>query len=238
MSVHRHLGRDDGRLRTTRWRGDPSTAQLLAPRGRPSERALSTALEQLRAEGYTAAVTAALSPAEQAPFRAAGFVEHEQLHLLRRSVERPPRPSAPVPLRRARRDDLPAVLDVDGQAFQPFWRFDEGGLADAMAATPSARMRIAVEPGDRVVGYAITGRAGSRGYLQRLAVTPGVQRRGIGTALVADALRWLRRWGAREVLVNTQEHNTAALALYGALGFRQEPEGLTVLRRALAVDHR
>ena len=80
----------------------------------------------------------------------------------------------------------------------------------------------------------MTGRAGPRGYLQRLAVDPDAQRCGIGSALVADALRWLKRWGAREVLVNTQEDNGGAVALYEHLGFRREAEGLAVLQRPLA----
>jgi ribosomal protein S18 acetylase RimI-like enzyme len=84
-----------------------------------------------------------------------------------------------------------------------------------------------------VSGYAITGRAGPRGYLQRLAVEPAGQRGGIGTALVGDGLRWLRRWGAKEVLVNTQEGNDAAVQLYERLGFRLEAGGLAVLRRAV-----
>ncbi len=51
---------------------------------------------------------------------------------------------------------------------------------------------------------------------------------------MADALRWLRRWGGREVLVNTQEDNGGAVALYEHLGFRREAEGLAVLQRPLA----
>ena len=75
-----------------------------------------------------------------------------------------------------------------------------------------------------VVGYAVTGRAGTRGYLQRLAVAPATTNgRGIGTALVVDGLRWLRRWGAKEVLVNTQEANEAAVQLYEPLGFELRP---------------
>ena len=57
--------------------------------------------------------------------------------------------------------------------------------------------------------------------------------RGLGAALVVDGLRWLRRWGAKEVLVNTQEGNDAAVRLYERLGFRLQPDGLAVLRRAL-----
>ena len=50
---------------------------------------------------------------------------------------------------------------------------------------------------------------------------------------MVDGLRWLRRWGAKEVLVNTQEGNEPAVQLYEALGFELRPEGLAVLRLAL-----
>lgn len=235
MSVHRHPGRDDGRLRATSWRGDPTVAQVVV-RARVTDAEVRALLDELRSRGCTAVVTAALAPPEQQPFLAAGFEEHERLHLLRRDVA--PLPARPdgVTLRRARPADHPEVLAVDHLAFPPFWRFDEAALEDALDATPAVRFRVALRPGtSAVAGYAVTGRAGGRGYLQRLAVHPECQRRGLGTALVADGLRWLRRWGAREVLVNTQEANAGALALYEALGFARQPHGLAVLRRALAV---
>ena len=50
---------------------------------------------------------------------------------------------------------------------------------------------------------------------------------------MVDGLRWLRRWGAKEVLVNTQEGNEAAVHLYQALGFQLRPDGLAVLLLAL-----
>ena len=193
-------------------RSRPSRATAFAPRSPPRSR-----------------------PAEQAPFLAAGFSVHERLHLLTRALDDLPVGQSPgVVLRRGRRADRSAILAVDGAAFLPFWHLDGPGLDDALGATPSARLRVVAHPdGDGVAGYAITGRAGSRGYLQRLAVDPAVQRRGIGAALVADGLRWLRRWGAHEVLVNTQVDNSAALALYEALGFRRQADGLAVLRRDL-----
>ena len=87
-----------------------------------------------------------------------------------------------------------------------------------------------------MLAYSVTGRAADRGYIQRLAVHPDHQRLGIGTALVADSLRWLRRSGARLALVNTQERNAGALSLYVECGFSPEPAGLTVLER-LITDH-
>ena len=67
--------------------------------------------------------------------------------------------------------------------------------------------------------------------LQRLAVDPDVQGRGLGRALVIDSLAWLATKGATEVLVNTQEVNARALRLYVDLGFEELSERLLVLGR-------
>src|SRR5690606_27550907 len=123
------------------------------------------------------------------------------------------------------------VLEVDRLAFTPFWRLDHRGLRDAVSATPVARFRVATTRvpagavggrGGRLVGYAITGRSFDRAYLQRLAVDPAAQGQGFGRALVLDALWWARRRGARLVLVNTQEANHRAIALYESLGFERQ----------------
>lgn len=235
MSAHRDLTRGDDQLRIASWRGDDTTAYLTPARGRVTSTGVERSLEQLTRTAYREALTSALAPAEQAPFLTAGFAVHERLHLLIRSLEELPDVGHTVALRRRRHSDRDDLLAVDHAAFPPFWRLDGAGLDDAVGATPSARLRLAVRPGGEpgVAGYAVTGRAGPRGYLQRLAVDPELQRRGIGTALVVDGLRWLRRWGAREVLVNTQEENHVALALYEALGFRRQAEGLAVLRRTV-----
>lgn len=236
MTGHRILPGTEPRLRISRWRGDASTAHLTLGRGRPTPAAVARALEELAAGSYGTALTAALPASEQRPFLDAGFEVHERLHLLVRTLAAvPPLTPPPADLRRGHHRDRPAVLAVDAAAFPPFWRLDGPGLSDALAATPSARLRVAVARTDArpLIGYAVTGRAGHRGYLQRLAVDPASQGAGIGAALVVDGLRWLRRWGAKEVLVNTQEGNTSAVRLYERLGFRLRDDGLAVLRRAL-----
>lgn len=234
MTGHRLLPSPEARLRVTPWRGEPGTAHLAPARGRPTARAVARAVADLARGGYALALTPALPRADQQPFLQAGFEVHERLHLLRRPLHDLPEVPAPAArLRRGRPADRPAVLAVDAAAFPTFWQLDEPALDDALAATPSSRLRVATGADDRLVGYAVTGRAGPRGYLQRLAVAPEHQGDGIGSALVIDGLRWLRRWGSKEVLVNTQEGNAAAVGLYERLGFHLQPDGLAVLRCAV-----
>lgn len=228
MRHYEHLQWGPDRLRLAPWRGDPSVAEL-APvlAGRPvAPESVARGLELVSGRGYRAVLTNALAPEEQHGYLRAGFAVHERLHLLIRDLRTlPPRPRTPR-LRRGRRADRRAILAVDHAAFEPFWRLDELGVLDAMRATPSSRLRVSAGPR---VAYAITGRAGARGYLQRLAVDPDHQGRGYGRALVLDALHWLARHGVTTAVVNTQESNVAALGLYGALGFVRQPEGLAVL---------
>jgi len=62
---------------------------------------------------------------------------------------------------------------------------------------------------------------------------PPYQGRGVGAALLVDGLRWLRRWGARDALVNTQEDNDRSLRLYLRSGFVLQTDDLAVLHRTL-----
>lgn len=240
-----NLGSD--RFRWGPWRGDDRLAYLVpvpVP-GRPlSAQGITNALEVIKGGGYSGVLTAALGHNELAPFSAAGFSTHERLHLLRHPLDRLPAPKPRRgPIRRAGRQDRTEVLSVDSSAFDPFWRFDQLGIDEARRATPHTRFRVHASlpsglastlptAGPMIAGYAITGRSLDLSYLQRLAVRPEAQRQGIGRALVIDALHWARRRSATAMLVNTQEINRRALALYESLGFELEEQGLTVLWRS------
>ena len=222
------VGRD--RFVVGPWHDDPLTAYVsVAPSASvlTSRASVERCIEQLRLDGYHGAVTAALHANDAHVFGTAGFAPRERLHVLRHDLSGDLPPSDHR-LRRARRRDRATVLEVDRLAFESFWHLGPDGLDEALNATSTVRFRVAEEQGV-VLGYAVTGKALDVGYLQRLAVHPDHLRRGIGAALVHDALRWLKRRRGRMVLVNTQESNEGALALYRHLGFRLEPEHLTVL---------
>jgi ribosomal protein S18 acetylase RimI-like enzyme len=114
------------------------------------------------------------------------------------------------------------------RAFDEFWHLDDASLREAIDATPLTRFQVALDHG--IVGYAITGVAAEHGYLQRLAVDPSQQGRGIAAALIVDGLRWARARHCSTVSVNTQERNQRALALYERMGFVRSEPGLAVLR--------
>jgi ribosomal protein S18 acetylase RimI-like enzyme len=228
------LGRE--RARTGRWRGEDDVALITPIPDAPflSADFIRHCLRMLSNQGFRRVVTGALSPLEQAGFLAAGFDVEEHLRLLaiELSDQLPPVPPGP-PIRRVPRWRRPEVLAVDRAAFMEFWQFDSAGLVDALSATPSVRFRMVVGADGKAAAYAICGRSGSRGFVQRLAVRPGSQRSGSGARLLLDGLHWMKRHGVVRAVVNTQVGNEAALSLYLKTGFKEEPTGLSVLSTGL-----
>lgn len=221
------------------WRGHDDVAHLVLGERVPTDtETIEACLAALRRSGYCSVVTSALSPADSLPFVDAGFEVRERLHLLEHDLTSLPAPNGAADRRRCRRawrNDRASVIELDRLAFDRFWRLEEQGLREALQATPAVRFRVADFDDSRrgAIAYAITGRAGRRGYLQRVAVHPDGRRQGWGRALVLDALRWLARHDVQRALVNTQWTNDAALALYESCGFRRLPVGLCVLDRTL-----
>lgn len=219
-----------GIARVAAWHGRPDIASVaLQCRGAPPLDAVGRLLDQLREAGYREVITNALAPGASLPLVDSGFAIRGRLHLLSHDLETIAPPSRQT--RRARASDRAALLAVDTAAFEEFWRLDAAGLDQAIRATPKAHTRVT--RGDPLAGYALFGQADDTGYVQRLAVQPDAQGRGIGPALLSDGLRWMRLHNARSAFVNTQVDNDRALRLYERAGFRRMPVGLCVLGRSL-----
>lgn len=165
-----------------------------------------------------------------------GFTVAQDLALLRRlhrDVPRfdIPRDARPHPVRRLSVHSAD-ILDLDDVAFGHEWRLDAESLADALAATSAARVWVSRRD-DTLEGFVVAGLTGRTGYVQRLAVHPSVRRSGVASRLVARALQWTHRRGAKETLVNTEVTNVAALGLYDRLGFEALDHRLKVMERSL-----
>jgi ribosomal protein S18 acetylase RimI-like enzyme len=220
-----------GVARVAAWHGRADVASIaLQGADAPSISALERLLRILREAGFREVVTNALAPGTSLPLVDVGFAVRGRLHLLTHDLNDLPPKSGRT--RRVTRIDRDVLLAVDAAAFDEFWRFDSLALREARRATPKAHVRVARRTGD-VEGYALFGRAGTVGYVQRLAVATESQHRGLGRSLLGDGLHWMRRHGAERAMVNTQEDNARALELYLRAGFSRLPVGLCVLGREL-----
>jgi ribosomal protein S18 acetylase RimI-like enzyme len=103
-------------------------------------------------------------------------------------------------------------------------------MCEAMAATPRAVLHVVRNAGGGLAGFAVSGAGTSIAYLQRLAVDPRSQGRGIGRSLVRSSARWAKRMGSRVLMLNTQIDNDGAIALYESEGFVALKDPLAVLK--------
>ena len=179
--------------------------------------------------GVTGVLSPPLLPAHRGPWEEAGFGPHARLLLMRRELDGLPAAGHLVASGDLR--DLGEALRVDQAAFDSFWRFDRTALLEAVQATGHRAIHLVRRPGGGLAGYAITGRGGSLAYLQRVAVDPAWQGRGLGRSLVRSSAAWAEAEGASALLLNTPEDNAPAAALYSSEGFRTVTRDLAVLSR-------
>lgn len=121
--------------------------------------------------------------------------------------------------------DLPQVAELDATAFQIIWQNPLDALEKAL---PQAMIATVVEDPEGLVGYQLSTANPFGAHLARLAVRPGAQRRGLGTAIVLDLLHRLHAKNVSRLTVNTQNDNHASLALYKKLGFTMTGEQFPV----------
>ncbi len=105
---------------------------------------------------------------------------------------------------------------------------DDAPWNRAAVAVPAKR---AVQPelflvaldGHAVVGTAMGGYDGHRGWLYALAVKPGHRRRGIASALVRAVEERLAGMGCGKLNLQVRAGNESVVAFYQALGYAVEP---------------
>jgi ribosomal protein S18 acetylase RimI-like enzyme len=188
-------------------------------------------VSDLRSAGYDTIRTGALGVQAGARFERLGFESIQSLVLLEHKTISSVAVTSTGTVRLNGDDDIEASR-VDVAAFGAGWCIDRVGIGDVRSATPRHRAR-AMRVDNRIVAYAISGRDGRNGYIQRLAVHPDHQHQGLAAALVGDTLRWMARWRVQRALVNTHIGNDAALALYHRAGFTDLSDRLHVYERRI-----
>jgi ribosomal protein S18 acetylase RimI-like enzyme len=223
-------------MRLEPWPHDEQAAQLvvLDPDVVPTTDELLGWADTARERGHRLLRTSALSPPAAAVARRVGFVPIDTLALLRAdadAIRSAPRPTVRTrPLRPAHHE---RAAHLDRAAFGDPWGNDAASFGRIRHATPIHRSRR-IDVDGRIVAVAVSGAGGATGYVQRLAVHPDHQRRGLARALVLDALVWMRRRKLTAAYVNTAVTNQPALALYKSLGFHLLDEQLTIAELDLA----
>ncbi len=118
-----------------------------------------------------------------------------------------------------RREDLPAVLEIERRAFPQPW---SRAFFEQELVTPLARLTVAIDGSDArapVVGYTCRWRVTDEVHLLNVAVQPGCRRSGIGRTLVEAVIAEARATSARTMFLEVRAGNVAARRLYRRLGF-------------------
>jgi ribosomal-protein-alanine N-acetyltransferase len=124
--------------------------------------------------------------------------------------------------------DLDGVLAVEQAAFEPLWRYDGPGFLEVQSLYPYF---VVAEDENGIAGYQFNAVDGPTGYLVRIAVQPGAEGRGVGTRLLAEAVRYFAREHVHAILLNTEESNHRAHRLYERFGFHLvHPRGFVLGR--------
>lgn len=128
-------------------------------------------------------------------------------------------------------DDLPGVLAVEQASFATLWQRSATDFLDVAETYPYF---VVAEDEQGIVGYQFNALDSVTGYLVRIAVHPRAWGTGVGTRLMAEAVRYFQRRRVWKIVLNTEEENYRAHALYEWFGFHLiEPRGF-VLGRQIA----
>jgi ribosomal-protein-alanine N-acetyltransferase len=112
---------------------------------------------------------------------------------------------------------IPPVTALEHALFDDAW--SEEMFWDELAQGGSRTYVVALD-GTEVAGYAGLAAMPDEAYVQTIAVAPGHQRRGVGTALLTALLDDAKRRGSDRVGLEVRVDNAAAIALYERFGFR------------------
>jgi len=103
---------------------------------------------------------------------------------------------------------------------------DKEGMTQFIARNP-ALSRVAID-GTTVVGVAMCGHDGRRGYIHHLAVDPAYRRYGLGKRLVRECLDGLHQAGVVRAIILVSDNNLAGAEFWKRAGWEDIPGALAM----------
>src|SRR5918993_1190092 len=113
------------------------------------------------------------------------------------------------------------VTDIDQTSFPWLWRNNRAEF-DVYLETPGVEVWLVEADGDPVAYFGVT-LFPDWGHLDRIAVVPEQQGRGLGLETLGLAVDTMRQRGTRRVGLSTQRSNRRSQRLYERFGFQRSP---------------
>jgi ribosomal protein S18 acetylase RimI-like enzyme len=186
------------------------------------------------------AARAAIADARQGPAPTSGLPD--RMATLRRVDRRSPRPGTPSGSARAARKpaapprqpasprpEIRTYRAGEGAELRAFWSTvgfrslgDDDASLDRLAERNPGLVVIA-SAGDAIVGTALGGWDGRRGWIYHVTVAEDFRRTGLGRRIVHEVERRLRALGCPKVNVIVRDDNPGAARFWEALGYTSPP---------------
>jgi len=142
------------------------------------------------------------------------------------------------PIRPAREDELPELIEIEVAADRLFPLAGYGETPGPASLEELRGSPITLVAGDPPVGYARVDLVDGRAHLESLSVRPRYMRRGIGGALVRAACEWAAEQGYSEITLCTFADVRWNAPFYRTLGFTELTELTPGLQALRATEHR
>jgi ribosomal-protein-alanine N-acetyltransferase len=115
-------------------------------------------------------------------------------------------------------EDLEAAYELDQACFEPGIAYSRSEIRGFLSR--AGAVALAAENGGALAGFAIGHRRGARGHIVTIDIAPGRRRHGTGRLLLTELLRRLEEAGARQIRLEVDARNAAAIRFYEHMGFR------------------
>jgi ribosomal protein S18 acetylase RimI-like enzyme len=133
--------------------------------------------------------------------------------------------------------DEGAIVRLWREVFRPDAPHNDPALAIREKVALERDLFLVAELDGAVVGTAMGGYDGHRGWIYAVAVAAGYRRRGIASALIRRLEADLAKRGCLKVNLQVRRSNAAVVAFYEKLGFRVE-DMISMGKRVYSVPHR